>query len=1089
MSSTKELNTLNQKSDSKIDGLKPVRQNILMVALINRTEPIKPKSNSKNNPKAVVEPQANPKATDNLLAKSLDFGKTLVNSLAYSAYESPLLGLSQIVKATTNVNIEKYLPQVKAVKPDQFGTSKWYATQIGSGLGIALGFMLSDKLMGSKIGNLANTDLASSATGKIIGQSAVSGAIYEGVFSPSNLNAKNENLLTARLKQAFSGALTFGAMAGVSNGLSDLTSSLADKNILAKAVNNNLVNGIVSGSTGGLVNVNTDSLLNNGRLASLQNDIQTAYAYSVAGIPLGLAHVFLPEKPLNEKITPEPNDLTPISHVSLVSQAKADLTFLPEKIISDSNLNALSTSKITTQAFEHRVIDSTGKELAKFSFDIPQLKDVQLPDISKYNDKILFEKIATRDISETELQNLGLHVSHDDNFNIHIKHSNGVEVIHSDDKTSINLPDSSSVVIYDHHYMTYTGSEYYYPDGHQLIKYNDGTMLLIPPYSQTRLNLKPNNVLNYQVYSDGDNFYGSYEETHVNGHKIIKATLDSGSHVIKADNGVSVAHLKDGQIIITDHEKTVTLYPDGTQITKNSDNSLTNQNRQLENDQHFNQLINKITAKFNQDHFDATQYDSKLNQFSPEDRGLAKAILDLSLNNMTVHKLMQSMRINDGKLGFYTEKYVVKDASSPGNFLAYLYRKALGSDVSIISLDELDPKDFNQVLFFDDLSSLNKAELAKVNDYLEKTYYPNDHLDEQSAIKFRVFDSNNFTDGINVFDVVNNKVSEKLQTLVDRAKIIRNSLPNTDKLSDKELAYKLLNEKLDELAQTHYIPINRSSMGNIDNLLEPPVTNTSINEFITKTYKTYSERLRAAEFLANESEYFNLKLQLDQAKTLHRAINYRLMSESGQLKEKIPVFDSWTNNPQLDDLKYVVGLDNGSSAFINYLYRQANDIPNSNFLSKTQLMSLDLNSKSYRNLVILDDAVYSGTQMNQIMDKYFENSKNKLVLGLLGGSYKGFAKELYNAAADNPLLVTLESHIPIRSDTIENSIIGTINRSQGILRPDDINQIYSDLALRKIVNSDNSYKDINSYQIWPYMTPDTSIALIKKLGEKILNFK
>ena len=94
-------------------------------------------------------------------------------------------------------------------------------------------------------------------------------------------------------------------------------------------------------------------------------------------------------------------------------------------------------------------------------------------------------------------------------------------------------------------------------------------------------------------------FYGSYEETHVNGHKIIKATLDSGSHVIKADNGVSVAHLKDGQIIITDHEKTVTLYPDGTQITKNSDNSLTKQNLQLENDQHFNQLINKITAKFN----------------------------------------------------------------------------------------------------------------------------------------------------------------------------------------------------------------------------------------------------------------------------------------------------------------------------------------------------------------------------------------------------------------------------------------------------------------------------------------------------------
>ena len=346
MSGTKEFNTITQKSSNKIDGIKPVQQNIFNAAVNNKPEPVKTKTSpnkslsSENNPKTpdiTVPPVGSKtklKTANNLLTKSLDFGKTLVDSLAYNAYESPMLGLSQIVKTATNVNIEKYLPQVKAVDPGKFGTSNWYASQIGSGLGIALDFMLTDKLMGSKIGNLANTDLATSATTQIIGRSAVSGAIYEGVFSPSNLNSKHENLLTARVKQAFSGALTFGAMAGISNGLGNLTASLNDQNILAKAVNNNLVNGIVSGSIGGIVNVNTDSLLNNGHLASLKNDVQTAYAYSVAGIPLGLAHVFResnnnsnPAKVTNDRIS---NDLATqnITQTSINQTAQSPISYL-----------------------------------------------------------------------------------------------------------------------------------------------------------------------------------------------------------------------------------------------------------------------------------------------------------------------------------------------------------------------------------------------------------------------------------------------------------------------------------------------------------------------------------------------------------------------------------------------------------------------------------------------------------------------------------------------------------------------------------------------------------------------------------------
>ncbi len=311
MSDTKEFNSITQKSSNKIHGIKPAHQNIFNQALNNENISIKPKIKDSL------------KTPNNLLAKTLDFGKTLVDSLAYSAYESPLLGVSQIVKAAINVNIEKFLPQVKALQPSQFGTSNWYASQIGSGLGIAFDFIIADKLIGSKVTDLADNETVNSISAKIITQSAIAGAFYEGVFSPSNVNANYENLLTARLKQAFSGALTFGVMAGVSTGLGNLMAGLDNKNLLAKAIDNNLVNGVISGSIGGIVNVNSDSLLNGHGLASFKNDIQTAYAYSVAGIPLGLAHVFResnynlnPAKVSNDPIT---NDLAlqNITHTSI----------------------------------------------------------------------------------------------------------------------------------------------------------------------------------------------------------------------------------------------------------------------------------------------------------------------------------------------------------------------------------------------------------------------------------------------------------------------------------------------------------------------------------------------------------------------------------------------------------------------------------------------------------------------------------------------------------------------------------------------------------------------------------------------------
>ncbi len=1118
MSNLEQFNAINTKANDKLLA----NLNLVNLNPGNKAKLLNKKSLQNTVVAKINQPKPDSFKQPDLIAKTLDFGRTLIKSFSYSAYESPILGVSQIVKATTNVNIEKYLPQVKALQPNQFGSSNWYASQIGSGLGIALDFILADKLMGSKIANQANSDIINVTNSKIITQSAISGALYEGIFSPSDLTAHNKNLLTSRLKQAISGSLTFGVMSGVSNGLGNLTSKIADRNILAKSLNNNLVNGIVSGSIGGIVNVNSASLLNGHGLASFKNDIQTAYAYSVAGAPLGLAQVF--GKPstdefninhsLNHTIINSEalnNDLAfqNIAHTSInetnSSQTTDFASILPDLKASYSANNEITIKSIAelTKEFdkakevEEIIKDSNGKQVAKLHFKILRLS--KLPDIAEYTKPELLDKIKTADFRKSKSVSLdnGVNLFINDRGVINAWFKDGAQLkLDLFDKVydySLTLPDGTEVD------KTKSG------DNHELYTYslpNNQTVAFKPGHSleffdhkdsESRITIYNNGDLHLDYFKRGQ-YLGTLKETKLeDGTKT--HISQNNINFTRYPNGNTEAILDDGTEINNYQGNNITTYPNGLEVAKLNDGNIKTRNLTQE----LNDSIAKIVAKFNSDHFNQTQYEAILSKFNENTKPLAKSILDLSLPNMSIRKFMDSVILTRMSSEIdKPERLIVKSASSSGNAIAYLYRKALGLDTSIVPMDDIDPQANYKAIYFDSLENLDSNELAKVKSYNATT----------NPYSFSIFDANNFDKGINFLDVANDSIYPKLKKLVAQARQVQLTLPDGPFLTASEIADVVLNKNNNIIAYENYLKLARPIPQSTDILLTPPVTDQNIIDFLdNQEYKTFNAKLVASNFLANDAQFYNVRTMLDRAKTLYAAIGYNiepmhpqsLNSLLSKTKASFDYLNPEDNFPSLKSLKFAVGLDSthgaGSSAFVNYMFKVANNIDDTKFLSRTNLEDyLHYNEElPKRSIVLLDDTAYSGNQIEETILNHFEQHKNKLVIGLYG-AYRDFEKNIRHSADKNPgsepNLVVLESHLPI-----ENKALDKVNsHSKQLFKTTDGNyneiifQITRSNALRHLIDDSTAFENINSFQIWPYMTPDTSLNLVRNFGHFVLGF-
>ena len=202
---------------------------------------------------------------------------------------------------------------------------------------------------------------------------------------------------------------------------------------------------------------------------------------------------------------------------------------------------------------------------------------------------------------------------------------------------------------------------------------------------------------------------------------------------------------------------------------------------------------------------------------------------------------------------------------------------------------------------------------------------------------------------------------------------------------------------------------------------------------------------------------------------------------------------------KLKDLKFAVGLDGtygaGSSAFVNYIFKVANHVDDTQFLSRSNLQDYLHYSENLpnRSIVLLDDTAYSGSQIEESIANYFENHKAKLVIGLYG-SYRDFEKDMRHSSDTNPNeepeLVVLESHLPIENESLDK----LNNNFQSLIKTDskNFNEVISQLkrsnSMRHLIDESSAFEDINSFQIWPYMTPDTSLNLVRHFGRVVLGF-
>lgn len=229
-------------------------------------------------------------AQSDLLAvkKERNAGEEALFSAAYAALQAPASGIAQLTDRVAGTNILPSVTVMEAPKEQESFSIKWHAQQIGAMIGMTAPFLLLHKGVG-KCSQLAlgkaEYSLANQAalTRRVIGESMVTGALFEGLLHPTDASRSmpNEDLLVSRIKQSITGAATFGILTGCATKLQSLVA--AERSISASILRSEAGSTIVSGLPAGAANAELNARLNRGDGATLNEAFQGMYAFSVLG--------------------------------------------------------------------------------------------------------------------------------------------------------------------------------------------------------------------------------------------------------------------------------------------------------------------------------------------------------------------------------------------------------------------------------------------------------------------------------------------------------------------------------------------------------------------------------------------------------------------------------------------------------------------------------------------------------------------------------------------------------------------------------------------------------------------------------------
>jgi len=225
------------------------------------------------------------------------FVSSLLHSAAYEGLQAPIQGLAQIVDQTAGTKLDKSVTFMKAPAAAEFQSASWYGQQIGS-VGKLVPFIAAYAVTHkafSSAGLTAGTEnaakaLFSKSNGIHVAETAVAGFATEAIFSPvDHTNGKpltNSEFALARMKNGTVGAVTFATLTSGMIGLRH--AGMAVENQTLKSVlTNNAFGAAISGIPTGIVSADTHARIVEGRAATNQERVESAYSMFIVGGALG----------------------------------------------------------------------------------------------------------------------------------------------------------------------------------------------------------------------------------------------------------------------------------------------------------------------------------------------------------------------------------------------------------------------------------------------------------------------------------------------------------------------------------------------------------------------------------------------------------------------------------------------------------------------------------------------------------------------------------------------------------------------------------------------------------------------------------
>ncbi len=232
----------------------------------------------------VVQPPFNVAAEKYTDGGMADFARTL----AYSAIQNPITGISQIIDRSTGSNVANTLKLVEKQDDAKFGSFDWHTQQVAAAAGTMVPFLaclaltknISRAVQAEEIALSLGLGSASATASAFRTGEVVSAGFAQAAFLEPN---KDQNrIFQERLIQGITSGVTLGSMHAMSNKLSEFTGASA-KN--ASILNKSLTTA-GAGAGGGLVGLGVHTALT-GEGMSLSEGAQSVYQAAFTGAVLG----------------------------------------------------------------------------------------------------------------------------------------------------------------------------------------------------------------------------------------------------------------------------------------------------------------------------------------------------------------------------------------------------------------------------------------------------------------------------------------------------------------------------------------------------------------------------------------------------------------------------------------------------------------------------------------------------------------------------------------------------------------------------------------------------------------------------------